>query len=32
MYVSMQEKLKYEAEERTSRAAWEKKLVNTQRK
>ncbi|XP_056902658.1 lysosomal-trafficking regulator isoform X3 [Takifugu flavidus] len=26
-----EEKLKYETEERTSRAAWEKKLVNTQR-
>lgn len=28
----MQEKFKYEAEEKTSKVAWEKKMVNTQRK
>lgn len=30
--LSMQEKFKYEAEEKTSKVAWEKKMVNSQRK
>lgn len=32
MDLSMQEKFKYEAEEKTSKVAWEKKMVITQRK
>lgn len=28
----VQEKLKYEAEEKTSKVAWEKKIVNTQKR
>lgn len=28
----IQEKFKYEAEEKTSKVAWEKKMANTQRK